>query len=105
MEVTDADLGGYDGMLFEYPEPVDGSFYMRNTPMPLSIAYFDQGRVFVSATDMTPCDDVVDCPTYHADRPFRYAIEVPQGGLGEIAAVPGSSIAIGARTCPGAARP
>lgn len=100
MEVTNADLGGYDGMLFDYPEPVDGSFYMRNTPMPLSIAYFDADGAFVSATDMEPCGDREGCPTYPADRPFQYAIEVPRGALDAISALPRSTISVGARTCP-----
>lgn len=103
MEVTDPDLGGYDGMIFEYPDPVDGAFYMRNTPMPLSIAYFDATGAFVSATDMTPCDDVERCPTYPAASPFRYAVEVPEGVLSDVGIAEGSSVAVTGRTCPLAA--
>ncbi len=102
MEVTDPSLGGYDGMLFEYPEPVSGAFWMRNTPMPLSIAYFDDDRALVSATDMTPCADVTTCPSYAAGGPFRYALEVPRGELGELLVGPGSSFTIDARSCPAA---
>ena len=105
MEVTDRGLGGYDGMLFEYPAPVDGAFYMRNTPMPLSIAYFDAVGAFVSSTDMAPCQDVPGCPTYPAARPFRYALEVPQGQLGDVAVAAGSTIRVRARTCPLAGTP
>jgi uncharacterized membrane protein (UPF0127 family) len=100
MEVTDEDLGGYDGMLFEYPDPVDGEFWMKNTPLPLSIAYFDaQGRL-VSTSDMEPCGNDPTCPTYPAADSFEYAIEVPQGLLDEIGATPGATLHIHTRHCP-----
>ena len=36
-----AGLGDADGMVFAYPEPRTGTFWMKNTILPLSIAYFD----------------------------------------------------------------
>ena len=100
MEVTDEDLGGYDGMLFEFPEPSAGAFWMRNTPMPLSIAYFDaQGQV-VSTTDMAPCDDSSSCPSYPAGEPFQYALEVPRGMLDEAGVDATATLRIDARHCP-----
>lgn len=103
MEVTDRDLGGYDGMLFEYPDEITGGFWMRNTPMPLSIAYFGQDRALVSSTDMTPCRDEPTCPSYPADNPFRYALEVPKGELDALLVADGTAFKIDARTCPQAA--
>ncbi|CAN5517150.1 hypothetical protein BH10ACT1_BH10ACT1_06420 [soil metagenome] len=100
MEVTDPDLGGYDGMLFEYPDPVDGAFWMRNTPMPLSIAYFDADRTVVSTADMAPCEDSTSCPQYPADAPFQYALEVPQGRLAEVGVVGLATIEVTAVRCP-----
>ena len=100
MEVTDPDLGGYDGMLFEYPDEISGAFWMRNTPMPLSIAYFDGDRTLVSVTDMAPCRDEPTCESYPADGAFRYALEVPQGGLDDLLVVAGATFTIDARTCP-----
>lgn len=102
MEVTDPELGGYDGMLFEYPEPITGAFWMRNTPMALSIAYFDEDRALVSAAHMEPCGDVDTCPTYASNGPFRYALEVPRGELGDLLVTPGSTFTIDARSCPAA---
>jgi uncharacterized membrane protein (UPF0127 family) len=95
MEVTDEDLGGYDGMLFEFPEPSAGAFWMRNTPMPLSIAYLDAGGELVSTADMAPCPDTSDCPRYGAAGPFRYALEVPQGRLDDLGIVPGATVEVG----------
>ena len=85
MDVTDADLFGYDGMLFRFEADTDTSFFMRSTPLPLSIAWFDARGSFLGATDMPPCpDDVQECPTYAPPRPFRVALEVPQGKLADL---------------------
>jgi uncharacterized membrane protein (UPF0127 family) len=89
MEQTD--LRGYDGMIFRFPSATTGRFFMRNTRIPLSIAFFDGDGRFVSSADMEPCPDDVDrCPTYGADRPYVHAIEVPLGGLGRLGIGPGS---------------
>src|SRR5690606_25152455 len=58
MEVTDPELGGYDGMLFRFPDEHSGGFYMRNTPLPLEIAYLGAGGDVVGIREMEPCDDV-----------------------------------------------
>lgn len=100
MEVTDPDLGGYDGMLFRFPNDQDGAFWMRNTPMPLSIAYFDQDGKVVSIKDMAPCKDSDDCPSYPAGGVFRYALEVPKGELAEALVAEGSTITIDGLHCP-----
>ena len=100
MEVTDPELGGYDGMLFRFPSDVDGGFWMRNTPMPLSIAYFDGDGAFVSAVDMLPCSDSASCPSYAADAPFRSALEVPAGALEDLGVGEGATIRVDAESCP-----
>lgn len=82
MEVTD--FAGYPGMLFVFPSDVDGSFWMRNTPTPLSIAYVAEDGSIVSTIDMEPCDDVPTCPSYPAQGSYRFAVEVPQGHLDDI---------------------
>jgi len=89
------DLAGHAGMLFVFPADTNVSFYMRNTPMPLSIAWFDATGKWVSQTDMAPCADKPNCPTYAAGRAYRYALEVPQGGLSGLGVGPGSSISTG----------
>lgn len=91
MEQTD--LRGYDAMVFRFPSPSNGGFYMRNTRIPLSIAFFDADGRFISSADMPPCpDEVEDCPTYSADRPYLHAIEVAQGGLPALGIRPGSTL-------------
>ncbi|MET0460721.1 MAG: DUF192 domain-containing protein [Ilumatobacteraceae bacterium] len=90
MGVTD--LGGADGMVFVWEEPTQGNFWMRDTPTPLSIAFFAADGSFVSSADMQPCLDGPDegCARYAASGPYTLAIVVPLGGLDAIAAVPGS---------------
>src|SRR5690606_951725 len=87
MEVTD--LQGYSVMIFVYPEDTQGAFYMRNTPTPLSIAWVAEDGSVVSTADMAPCEDREGCPTYPPAGPYRYAIEVFQGGLDELGIVDG----------------
>ena len=94
-----ADLQGYDGMLFRYPAPVTESYYMRNTPMPLSIAYIGNDGKLVSNVDMAPCGDVEGCPNYPPAGPFRLAIEVPQGGLPRLGVVAGATVIDDHRGC------
>jgi uncharacterized membrane protein (UPF0127 family) len=93
MEVTD--LGGYAGMLFVWDADSSSSFYMRNTPTPLSIAWFDADGTLVSTTDMDPCRDVEGCPTYPSGGSYRFALEVPQGALEDVGVVGGSRVAVG----------
>ena len=93
--MNQSNLRGYDGMLFVFPADTTVSFYMKDTPLPLSIAWFDTAGRFVSSTDMEPCLDKPDCPTYSAAAPYRYALEVPKGGLGALSIGDGSVISVG----------
>ena len=98
MEVTD--LQGYSGMVFVYEEDVSNPYHMRNTPMPLSIAWVAADGSVVTIEDMEPCDDRDDCPSYAPDGPYRYAIEVPQGGLEELGITESSRVTVGGTCAP-----
>ena len=75
------DLRGYDGMLFRFPAPSSTRFYMRDTLIPLTVAFFAADGTFVSAADMTPCPpETESCPLYGATAPYLFALEVPAGG-------------------------
>jgi uncharacterized membrane protein (UPF0127 family) len=97
MHVTD--LAGREGMLFRYTEPHDGGFWMKNTVLPLSIAFYAADGSFVSATDMDPCPPDTDCPLSTAAGPYTAAIEVPQGNLVGLGLVAGSTLSIGSSPC------
>ena len=63
------------GMLFVFPEPRPLSFWMRNTYVPLSIAYLDaQGRI-LNVEDMAPQDE----RSKHSAAPALYALEMKKG--------------------------
>jgi uncharacterized membrane protein (UPF0127 family) len=96
MGVTDPELGGRAGMVFRFPDEVTTGFWMKDTPLPLSIAWFDASGAFVSSADMPPCPTGTrTCPSYSAKGPYGTAIEVPLGGLESLGLVEGSRIAIG----------
>jgi uncharacterized membrane protein (UPF0127 family) len=99
MQVTDPKLGGYDGMLFRYEADTTENFWMRNTPMPLSIAYVGHDGAIVSTSDMAPCEDRDDCPNYPPAGPYRFSIEVPQGRLPALGIVEGATVTDLGRTC------
>lgn len=84
------------GMLFIYPKPHQGSFWMLNTLIPLSIAYADDHGVIFQITDMVPCGDIsaAECSrqSYPAQRPFRYALEVNRGYFSRQGVRPGDRI-------------
>ncbi|MGK2947935.1 MAG: DUF192 domain-containing protein [Acidimicrobiales bacterium] len=98
MEVTD--LQGYSGMAFLYEEDTATSFYMRNTPTPLSIAYIAADGSVVSTTDMEPCEDREGCPTYPPAGPFRTAIEVFQGDLPALGITDDATVTVGGACAP-----
>lgn len=70
-------LGANRGMLFVFPEERRLSFWMRDTSIPLSVAFAtDRGRI-VSIQNMRPYDD--DEPHYVSPEPAKYALEVNRG--------------------------
>jgi uncharacterized protein len=78
------------GMAFVWTEPVEAAFWMKDTLIPLSIAFVDtQGRI-VAIRDMEPCRGD-PCPTYVADAPYVLAIEANRGFYA------GSGIGVGDR--------
>jgi len=89
------DLAGYDAMLFQFPAPTTIEFYMKDTLIALSIAWFDASGRFVSATDMTPCLTAAACPLYQAAAPYTVALEVPAGQLGHLGVAAGSTLSVG----------
>lgn len=92
MGVTD--LGDAVGMAFRFDEPISGSFYMFQTPTPLSIAWFARDGSHVGSADMDPCLDTPagECALYSPGAEYDLAIEVFEGGLEPLGLVSGSSV-------------
>ena len=97
MGVEREEIRGFGGMLFVFLTQRPLTFWMRNTPMPLSIAFFDDVGRFVSSADMEPCGDRDDCPTTSSAGPARYALEMPQGMLPSLGIASGSVLTVGGR--------
>ena len=97
MGVTD--LAGRDGMAFVYSEPHTTSFTMRNTIMPLSIAFFGPDGSQLGNFDMEPCTEE-PCPLYPTPEGFTVAVEVPQGAIEELSMGPGSHLELLGTDCP-----
>ncbi len=77
------------GMLFVFPEDGFQSFWMRNTPIPLSIAFIDSAGRIVNIADMEPFDE----QTFHQSAGMvRYALEVNQGWFAERGIGPGDQV-------------
>jgi uncharacterized protein len=71
-------LSPYDGMAFVWDEPVVGAFWMKDTLIPLSIAFWDADGRIISILDMDPCTED-PCPSYGPEHPFVGAVEVARG--------------------------
>ena len=71
-------LSPYDGMAFMWHKPVVSSFWMKDTLIPLSIAFWDADGRIISILDMDPCTED-PCPSYGPDDPFIGAVEVARG--------------------------
>jgi uncharacterized membrane protein (UPF0127 family) len=68
---------------------------MRNTLIPLSIAFFDSTNRIVRILDMEPCDDdQAECPLYSPETSYRGALEVNQGAFDTWGVAEGDTVLI-----------
>lgn len=65
-----------EAMLFVHPYPVRASFWMKNTPLPLSCAYIDSDGAILEIRDMKPFDET---PIVAGSDQVRYVLETRQG--------------------------
>ena len=68
-------LGEMRGMLFSFPQDRILHFYMKNTLIPLTIAYLDKDGVIRELHDMQALDE----QTVASEWPLRFALEMNQG--------------------------
>ena len=76
------------GMVFVYPDERKRSFWMKNTPLLLSIAFVDSDGAIVRIADMQPYDTN---PVSSVKR-AAYAVEVTQGWFDEHSVVVGMKV-------------
>jgi uncharacterized membrane protein (UPF0127 family) len=72
------ELPADQGMAFVFGQPTTGRFWMKDTLIPLSIAFWDERNRVVAILDMQPCR-ADPCPTYGPDQPYVGAVEVNLG--------------------------
>jgi len=81
-------LGTNEGMLFVFPDRQVYCFWMRNTLIPLSIAFIDDDGTIAGLADMQPHSEDSHCPP----RPVRYALEMEQGWFAKRGIAPGAKL-------------
>ncbi len=67
------------GMLFVLDRPQSPGFWMRNTLIPLTVAYISADGRIVDIQDMQPLDET----SHPSAEPAKYALEVNQGFFAE----------------------
>lgn len=77
------------GMLFVFPTLRQVSFWMKDTRIPLSIAFLDDTGRIISIQEMIPMNVEKH---YRSDQPVRYALEVNQGWFAQNSIVVGDRV-------------
>ena len=81
-------LDANQGMLFVFPDIGPQCMWMRNTYVPLSVAFIDEAGVILNIADMKPQTEDSHC----AAKPARYALEMNQGWFAAKSIKPGARI-------------
>jgi uncharacterized membrane protein (UPF0127 family) len=82
------EMPSHEGMLFVFDEPSQQCFWMRNTLIPLSIAFLAEDGTVVNIADMKPQSDESHCSA----RPVRFVLEMNQGWFAKRGVKPGTRI-------------
>jgi hypothetical protein len=76
------------GMLFVFEDSATHCMWMKNTYVPLSVAFLDERGTILNIADMTPHSEDSHC----AAKPARYALEMSRGWFAERGIKPGSRL-------------
>ena len=76
------------GMVFVFEDKSQHCFWMRNTLIPLSIAFIEDDGTIVGIADMAPKSEASTCPP----RAVRYALEMDQGWFAKRGVTAGNKI-------------
>jgi uncharacterized membrane protein (UPF0127 family) len=78
------------GMLFVFETDQRVSFWMKNTSLPLSLAYLASDGTILQILDLKPFSE----EPRPSERSIRYALEVPQGWFAKVGLKPGDRFEI-----------
>lgn len=81
-------MASNEGMLFDFEAPAGVCMWMKNTLIPLSVAFIDSNGEIVNIEDMQPQTTDSHC----AKKAVRYALEMNQGWFKQKNIKPGSII-------------
>ena len=73
------------GMIFVFDENAAHCMWMKNTLIPLSVAFIDEAGAIINIADMQPHSEQSHC----AARPARYALEMNKGWFAQRGIKPG----------------
>jgi hypothetical protein len=76
------------GMLFIFDQPALHCMWMKNTYIPLSVAFLDDKGEIINIADMQPHSEQSHC----AARPALYALEMTQGWFAQRGVRPGAKL-------------
>lgn len=82
-------LAADHGMLFVYPKPERRCMWMKDTLIPLSVAFLDEQGAIINIAEMQPRSLQSHC----AERPARFALEMPGLWFARHGIAPGTRIA------------
>lgn len=81
-------MGPNEGMVFLFERPADVCMWMKNTLIPLSVAFLDEKGKIINIEDMQPQTTESHC----TKKPARYALEMNLGWFKQKNIKPGTSI-------------
>ena len=81
-------LAPNEGMVFRFPEPRQVCMWMKNTLLPLSVAFIGADGKIINIEDMKPQTLDAHC----GKKPARYALEMSQGWFRERNIQPGTAV-------------
>jgi uncharacterized membrane protein (UPF0127 family) len=76
------------GMVFVFDQNALHCMWMKNTLVPLSVAFLDEGGAIINIADMQPKSEQSHCAT----RPARYALEMNKGWFAQRGIKPGAKL-------------
>ena len=76
------------GMLFVFDGPSQQCMWMKNTYIPLSVAFLDEQGTIINIADMQPQSEQTHCSA----RPALYALEMTRGWFADRGIKPGAKL-------------
>jgi len=79
------EMATHEGMLFVFDDVAPRCFWMKNTLLPLAIAFIEDDGTVVNIAEMKPRSEASHC----SEKPVRFALEMNQGWFSKRAIKPG----------------